>query len=105
MSIIDNLLAASFDTIQEPEKNQFKLPQKEIKPDTEGCIYEIQAPLHNSLDCCSSLFEAQINAKKHNEYKIWKIFVGSQKRILIESYEQRQHNNALRIAIRRKGIV
>ena len=107
MNIVDNLLAVSFDSIQEPEKKQSrdnKLAQKELHPDVDGCIYEIQAPLHNSFDFCSSFIEAQKIAKAYHEYKIWKIFVGSQKRICLEEYEQRQHNNALRVAIQQKGI-
>jgi len=108
MSLVDNLLAASFDSIQEPEKKHHRRSSAEliIHPDAEGCIYEIQAPLHNTFDFCSSFSEAQKIAKeRYHEYKIWKIFVGSQKRVCLEVYEQRQHNNAIRIAIQQKGIV
>jgi len=106
MSLVDKLLNASFDSIQEPTRTQSQARQslKELHPDVDGCIYEIQAPLHNSFDFCSSFIEAQKIAKAYHEYKIWKIFVGSQKRICLEEYEQRQHNNALRVAIQQKGI-
>jgi hypothetical protein len=103
MTTLDDLLSKAFDEIEESTKHKHVTREhKEIHPDATGCIYEIQSPILNTFDYCSSLEEAQMVAKSHyHEYSIWKIFVGSQKRICVQTFETRQYNNAMRAAFRK----
>jgi len=105
-SLVDQLLNLSFNDIQESVRHtrDERGERKQLLPDAEGCIYEIKAPIQTSFDFCSSFAEAQKIAKgRYHEYSIWKIFVGNQKRVCLEIFEERQANNVIRAALLHKN--
>lgn len=104
--LIDDLLNKAFAEIEEAPGFRRARAIKELKPDAEGCIYEIESPIKNTFDYCESVDEARKTAKAHyHEYSIWKIYVGGAcSRVLVEKYEVRQKNNALKMQLVAKGF-